>query len=318
MLGKTTSQGSLFREMRNYVDVTTIVKESKDPQFQGGLSKAALEILGEEMDKSQQCANWELRPLTMAQAIYAAMDAVVCVALAEKTNQKTQPKVQPPVEEENGVKVVAPAVGKNKSKKTNKNASESAADKGGESQEAIEMRLAVWHELRASFVPPIEANTPVGLFDNQSATAKVLRSFGFTATIFPKRDWSVVAQICAEYAAVALLTAADLKSLELHQQTNPQAPSFRYLVMGSGPVRQKIRKVIWMWHAAPLRNSIMCLEDGHPLDPSPTCEGLLVCRNPDCHASLAEAQAQWYNERNRQEFELLIEDLDMLATDQTE
>eukprot|EP01056_Protomagalhaensia_sp_Gyna25_P003434 Protomagalhaensia_sp_Gyna_25__3433@NODE_309_length_3960_cov_85_063759_g240_i0_p1_GENE_NODE_309_length_3960_cov_85_063759_g240_i0NODE_309_length_3960_cov_85_063759_g240_i0_p1_ORF_typecomplete_len691_score119_00DNA_pol_A_exo1/PF01612_20/1_6e31DNA_pol_A_exo1/PF01612_20/1_1e04_NODE_309_length_3960_cov_85_063759_g240_i014373509 len=314
MLGKTTSQGSLFREMRNYVDVTTIVRESKDPQFQGGLSKAALEILGEEMDKSQQCANWEIRPLTLAQAIYAAMDAVVCVALAEKTNQKARPKAQSLVDEENGVKVASP--GKNKSK-TSGHKNQSEGVEKGQSTEILEARLAAWHRLRASFVPPIEADTPIGLLDNQVVMAKALRSFGFTVTMFPKKDWSVVAQICAESGTVALLTPTDLKSLELHQQTNRQGPSFRYLIMGFGPVKQKIKKVIWMWSAAPLSNSIGCLEDGHPLGPS-KYEGVLMCRNRECSARLAEAQVQWYNERNRQELVILSEDLDILATEHGE
>ena len=43
--------------------------------------KMAAIILGQKISKAQQCSNWEARPLSEAQQVYAATDAWICVKM---------------------------------------------------------------------------------------------------------------------------------------------------------------------------------------------------------------------------------------------
>lgn len=49
-----------------------------------GLAAAAKAYLGKALDKSQQCSDWDARPLSEAQRAYAALDAVTVVLIHEK------------------------------------------------------------------------------------------------------------------------------------------------------------------------------------------------------------------------------------------
>ena len=49
-----------------------------------GLAAAAGTYLGKALDKSQQCADWDARPLSEAQRAYAALDAVAVLLIHEK------------------------------------------------------------------------------------------------------------------------------------------------------------------------------------------------------------------------------------------
>eukprot|EP00035_Acanthoeca_spectabilis_P011415 m.201146 g.201146 ORF g.201146 m.201146 type:complete len:1260 (+) comp15342_c0_seq3:81-3860(+) len=56
-----------------------------------GLAAVVRGILGQELDKSCQCSNWEVRPLTKEQFAYAALDAislVLCYDQLAKTNAR--------------------------------------------------------------------------------------------------------------------------------------------------------------------------------------------------------------------------------------
>ena len=46
-----------------------------------GLRDACATWLGRRLDKSEQCSDWDARPLTEAQVAYAALDAAVLFAL---------------------------------------------------------------------------------------------------------------------------------------------------------------------------------------------------------------------------------------------
>ena len=49
-----------------------------------GLAAAAKAYLGKALDKSQQCSDWDARPLSEAQRAYAALDAVAVLLIHEK------------------------------------------------------------------------------------------------------------------------------------------------------------------------------------------------------------------------------------------
>eukprot|EP01035_Chromulina_nebulosa_P018911 gene18911-24715_t len=46
-----------------------------------GLSKLTNELLGYHLNKSQQCSQWDRRPLTIKQIEYGALDTIVLVKL---------------------------------------------------------------------------------------------------------------------------------------------------------------------------------------------------------------------------------------------
>lgn len=47
------------------------------------LTHVAKSLLGRPLDKTQQCSNWERRPLSSAQSHYAALDAHVLLSIAQ-------------------------------------------------------------------------------------------------------------------------------------------------------------------------------------------------------------------------------------------
>lgn len=49
-----------------------------------GLGKVSARWLGKDVDKKEQCSDWDRRPLTASQLHYAAADAVVLVEIAER------------------------------------------------------------------------------------------------------------------------------------------------------------------------------------------------------------------------------------------
>lgn len=56
------------------------------------LSFLCEKLLGQILDKSEQCSNWQTRPLRKNQLIYAAMDAVVVVQIFKKALELTKTK----------------------------------------------------------------------------------------------------------------------------------------------------------------------------------------------------------------------------------
>ena len=60
---------------------TTIQGHDCEWKRQPGLSDVVSTFLGVPLDKREQCSNWERRPLSRLQLIYAALDAVVLLDL---------------------------------------------------------------------------------------------------------------------------------------------------------------------------------------------------------------------------------------------
>uniref|UniRef100_A0A8R1DS77 3'-5' exonuclease domain-containing protein n=1 Tax=Caenorhabditis japonica TaxID=281687 RepID=A0A8R1DS77_CAEJA len=56
------------------------------------LNTVVQSLLGLEMDKSEQCSNWEYRPLRKDQIVYAAMDAVIVIELFQKVHELAKEK----------------------------------------------------------------------------------------------------------------------------------------------------------------------------------------------------------------------------------
>ena len=50
----------------------------------GSLTKLSGVTLGRTLDKTEQCSNWDRRPLKPSQLAYAALDAEVLVRIFEK------------------------------------------------------------------------------------------------------------------------------------------------------------------------------------------------------------------------------------------
>jgi len=74
--------------LRGHVDVLQLARSTvramgaTGPRV--GLSRLAAVVLGQPLDKSQQCSEWAARPLSPAQLRYAAADAHVLTAIFDR------------------------------------------------------------------------------------------------------------------------------------------------------------------------------------------------------------------------------------------
>ncbi len=57
-------------------------------QPKGGLSMLCMSILGQPLDKTQQCSDWQSRPLSQQQLLYAALDAQCLVRVYEALEEQ--------------------------------------------------------------------------------------------------------------------------------------------------------------------------------------------------------------------------------------
>ena len=65
--------------MVSYYDISEI------HSYRGkGLSTVAMELLGKKLDKSNQRSDWQRRPLSDSQIVYAATDAAVLLPIVHK------------------------------------------------------------------------------------------------------------------------------------------------------------------------------------------------------------------------------------------
>jgi len=81
---------------RSFVDIRTLslcAFPEKRKLGKAGLSTTVSSILGCYVDKTEQCSDWSLRPLTQAQAKYAASDAHVLTALFDRCLFKSRNEV---------------------------------------------------------------------------------------------------------------------------------------------------------------------------------------------------------------------------------
>lgn len=54
------------------------------PAASMGLSQLSLRVLGREVNKTMQCSDWQQRPLSKEQIIYAALDAMILLRIVAK------------------------------------------------------------------------------------------------------------------------------------------------------------------------------------------------------------------------------------------
>ncbi|OQR92018.1 hypothetical protein ACHHYP_04128 [Achlya hypogyna] len=90
VLKQTFPDMTTFDFVHRILEIDALVRSSM-PMYTGrSLSDAAALILGKPLDKAQQMSNWEKRPLTPKQIEYAALDAWVLVAIAERVSHNAE------------------------------------------------------------------------------------------------------------------------------------------------------------------------------------------------------------------------------------
>jgi hypothetical protein len=75
------SHTNIARDLRQFIADTHNLGSRSSPL---GLSAACEYFLGKALDKSEQCSDWSMRPLTIEQREYAALDAWACAAIHAK------------------------------------------------------------------------------------------------------------------------------------------------------------------------------------------------------------------------------------------
>ncbi len=87
-LSKYSNQFLAKSRCKSFVDIQDVVMQTQqfkdmiaNGKRQPGLSDVVSTFLGVPLDKREQCSNWERRPLSRLQLIYAALDAVVLLDL---------------------------------------------------------------------------------------------------------------------------------------------------------------------------------------------------------------------------------------------
>lgn len=68
--------------MKNVRDLQKACQDLLRAPHLPSLTHVAESLLGKPLDKTQQCSNWERRPLSHAQSQYAALDAHVLLSIA--------------------------------------------------------------------------------------------------------------------------------------------------------------------------------------------------------------------------------------------
>eukprot|EP01053_Blabericola_migrator_P003506 Blabericola_migrator_1__3505@NODE_203_length_11435_cov_141_633445_g174_i0_p2_GENE_NODE_203_length_11435_cov_141_633445_g174_i0NODE_203_length_11435_cov_141_633445_g174_i0_p2_ORF_typecomplete_len674_score144_36DNA_pol_A_exo1/PF01612_20/2_2e28Mut7C/PF01927_16/0_18_NODE_203_length_11435_cov_141_633445_g174_i0941311188 len=310
MLKKTAGESGYCSKLVNYLDVETIARAVGDPHFQGGLARAVTEVMKCEMDKTQQCANWEIRPLTLPQAIYAALDAAICVVLQEKSGIEKGYNTK-----ENDAAATNTAVIKTEkpTPKTKSETTKTDAVKTDVKETHSPIKLLSWIQEKNKFLiqeGPIP-NGPVFMFDGLSQMAKILRSFGFKVGSLEKKDWVKAAEYCQRHEAIAMIGAHDIKALTAAMEKHPEVSSIKYFLFEQGSPQQRTQKIIWLLGCEALQNPVPCLKCGDQLRPASE----ICCSCQKCESFFYKPQIDWYTNRNKREYEILMTNIDCLANE---
>ncbi|CAB9518539.1 Exonuclease mut-7 homolog [Seminavis robusta] len=89
---KLRTSGSWFgrsQPVKNVQDLQTLAASSDHKMSRLGLSRVCERYLGKPLDKSEQCSQWNERPLSLRQRTYAALDAWTVRAIYDKVKDTT-------------------------------------------------------------------------------------------------------------------------------------------------------------------------------------------------------------------------------------
>eukprot|EP01054_Gregarina_sp_Poly1_P003430 Gregarina_sp_Poly_1__3429@NODE_1999_length_2892_cov_129_274336_g1290_i0_p1_GENE_NODE_1999_length_2892_cov_129_274336_g1290_i0NODE_1999_length_2892_cov_129_274336_g1290_i0_p1_ORF_typecomplete_len657_score86_73DNA_pol_A_exo1/PF01612_20/8_8e02DNA_pol_A_exo1/PF01612_20/2_3e30Mut7C/PF01927_16/0_03YoeB_toxin/PF06769_14/0_11Lectin_C/PF00059_21/5_4e03Lectin_C/PF00059_21/0_072_NODE_1999_length_2892_cov_129_274336_g1290_i04322402 len=303
MLRRTCNDKALFTNVQNYFDVSMLIRDALDPEFKGGLAKAASTVLKLEMNKSQQCANWEKRPLTLQQVAYAALDAATLILLAEAVEARLPTKRTTAPLQAMKTDAVKPQPKKSLDASMSK-VSDSSASKSG--------ALEAWQSTKAELEKKHSiCFAKVAFLRQSSILARTLRSFGFSVIILNRNSWEEVAKTCVQEGAVLVFFTDQERQQCLNALSGSEISQlFASCSLSSTNNDMRIRELIWLWSLHPLSNPISCLEDGGYLkklnDPD-----FKQCQQ--CNRIIWIQHLQWYSMRNEAELSVLRHNVDLLA-----
>ncbi|GLE00682.1 hypothetical protein PINS_up009470 [Pythium insidiosum] len=88
VLHQTFPEQPVFRQISHFLELATLVQKTMGANVGNSLSNATARILGKPLDKRMQLSNWDDRPLSQSQMIYAALDAHCLVQIVKQIRRK--------------------------------------------------------------------------------------------------------------------------------------------------------------------------------------------------------------------------------------
>ncbi|TMW64406.1 hypothetical protein Poli38472_013028 [Pythium oligandrum] len=83
VMHQTFPERSVFRHLPRILELSAVLQKAFGPGFGNSLSNATRQILGKPLDKRMQLSNWDERPLSTGQRVYAALDASCLLEIAQ-------------------------------------------------------------------------------------------------------------------------------------------------------------------------------------------------------------------------------------------